>query len=110
MYGPGHDIRRKRPCWLLVSIWSVWKPADPMVGADSLVPDFKKNVFMCMYMSICWHVYRNPQRPERGFDLLELEFQVVVGCLIWMVGNKPQSSGRPARVLLRDEPSPLPTF
>ena len=45
-----------------------------------------------------------------GFDLLELELQVVVGCLMWMLGIKLQSSGRAESVLLRDEPSPLPTF
>lgn len=63
---PGHDGRRERPLWLLIPDWSVWRPKGPIVGADSLVPDLEKNVFICMCMSVCRHVCWYPWRPEEG--------------------------------------------
>lgn len=59
-------MRRERLLWLLTPDWSVQRHEGPIVGADSLVPDLKKNVFMCMCMSVHRCVCGYPWRPEEG--------------------------------------------
>ena len=44
---------------------------------------------------------------KRVLDPLELEFQVVVSCLMWVLGTKPRSSARAANTLTA-EPSLQP--
>lgn len=56
---------------------------------------------ICVCMCVC-HVYEGLQGFHKLLELLgllELELQEVVSCLIWVLGNKPRSSGRAVNVL-----------
>lgn len=42
----------------------------------------------CLRASVCTVGVPGAQSPERVLELLELEFQAVVSCLMWMLGTK----------------------
>lgn len=53
---------------------------------------------MCVSVSIC-HVYLCHQPPGEGIRSLELELEVVVSCLAWVLGTKCMFPRRAASTL-----------
>lgn len=41
------------------------------------------------------HAHIVPKGPEKGTDLLELDFQTAMSCPIWMLGKELRTSVRP---------------
>ena len=53
---------------------------------------------ICVCLSVCMNI-QCLQRSEETSKPLELEFQMVVSCLTWVLGTKPRSSARAASTL-----------
>lgn len=65
------------------------------------------------YVDVCGYTYecKSPWWHKRASDPLELELQVVVGYLMWMLGSELPSVVRArARVLLPAKPSLQPQY
>lgn len=50
---------------------------------------------VCMYVQMCVYL----QKPEEGFDFLDLELQVTVSCPTWELGPELWSCARTASLL-----------
>lgn len=62
-------------------------------------------VHMCAHACVLY-VCRGLQRPEGVLNPLELELQVVMSHVMWVLRTKPWSSARRARALLAGEAAP----
>lgn len=47
-----------------------------------------------LFLCVCVCVYKYLNRPEEVSDLLELELEVVLSCLTWVLRTQLTSSGR----------------
>lgn len=56
-----------------------------------------KGMYVCLCVSTC--VCRCPWEPEGVIRPLELELQVVVSCLTWVLGVEHQAPGRTVSAL-----------
>lgn len=63
---------------------------------------------ICVCLSVCMNI-QCLQRSEETSKPLELEFQMVVSCLTWVLGTEHLSSGRTASAPKHWAPSPDPT-
>ena len=61
-------------------------------------------MYVCMYVCMSSCVYADPlDEQKRALESLELQLNVVVSCLEWVLGTKLRSSEEP-QVLLMAEP------
>lgn len=97
-----------------VPIWkaSIWKRSHQLFTKQGWF-DFLKIYFVVWVWMFCLHVYLHTICPcrkirgHRGWEL-ELELQVVVSHLIWVLGIEPGSSRRESNALNHQTISPVP--